>query len=253
MSTQPTSVTDVAAPRRSHFERDLAATLARTEYARVADLFERLTPEQWRAPTECTGWDVRAMAGHMLGMVQMLASLPELVRQQLSSTRTAKRDGGQMIDALTALQVEKNAPLTTPQLVAEVRRLAPKAVGIRRRAPGLVRNQTMVDDVDGTWTFGYLFDVILTRDPFMHRIDIARATGADLVTTPDHEGVIVADVVRDWAERHGGPYSLELTGPAGGRWTAGEGEHIRMDAIEFCRMLSGRAAPSGLLTTQVPF
>lgn len=253
MSTQPTSGTDISDPQRSHFERDLAAALARTEYARVADLFDSLTPDQWRAPTECTGWDVRAMAGHMLGMVQMVSSIPELARQQLSSTRIAKRDGGLSIDALTALQVEKNARLSTSELAAEVRRLAPKAVRIRRRAPGLVRNRTMVDDVDGSWTFGYLLDVILTRDPFMHRIDIARACGADLMMTAGHEGVIVADVVRDWAERHGQPFRLELTGLAGGQWDAGDGEHTRMDAIEFCRALSGRAAASGLLTTQVPF
>ncbi|GAB3826320.1 hypothetical protein GCM10027610_007720 [Dactylosporangium cerinum] len=27
------------------------------------------------------------------------------------------------------------------------------------------------------WTFAYLMDVILTRDPFMHRLDICAATG----------------------------------------------------------------------------
>ena len=54
---------------------------------------ERLSPEQWRAPTECPGWDVRAMVGHMLGMVQMVASVPEMLRQQLAATRRAKRDG----------------------------------------------------------------------------------------------------------------------------------------------------------------
>ena len=34
-----------------------------------------------------------------------------------------------------------------------------------------------VAGAEGAWTFGYIFDVILTRDPFMHRIDIAQATG----------------------------------------------------------------------------
>ena len=27
------------------------------------------------------------------------------------------------------------------------------------------------------WTLGYLFDIIHTRDPWLHRIDLARATG----------------------------------------------------------------------------
>ncbi len=63
---------------------------------------------------------------------------------------------------------------------------------------------------------GYLLDVILTRDPWMHRVDIARATGRDLVLTPEHDGRIVADVVAEWARRHGQPFTLTLTGPAGG-------------------------------------
>ena len=66
--------------------------------------------------------------------------------------------------------------------------------------------------------------------------------------------MIVADVVAEWAERHGRPYSLTLTGPAGGSWTSGEGgPTIEMDAIEFCRVVSGRGTGEGLLQTQVPF
>ena len=90
--------------------------LAATEYERVAAQFERLSPEQWSSPTECPDWDVRAMAGHMLGMVQMVASMPEMIRQQLAAKRRAKREGCAMIDALTALQVDKNASLRTDEL-----------------------------------------------------------------------------------------------------------------------------------------
>ena len=45
----------------------------------------------------------------------------------------------------------------------------------------------------------------------------------DPVLTADHDGVIVADVVAEWARRHGQPYQLKLTGPAGGSWTSGTG------------------------------
>lgn len=111
----------------------------------------------------------------------------------------------------------------------------------------------MNEETDGWWTFGYLFDVILTRDPFMHRIDITRATGVPMPATAEHEGVLVDDVVREWAQRHRSPYTLELSGPAGGRWQNGQGERLAMDAFEFCRALSGRAPATGLLTMQVPF
>jgi hypothetical protein len=115
----------------------------------------------------------------------------------------------------------------------------------------------MKEEVGGkseTWRMGYLLDVILTRDPWMHRVDIARATGRDLVLTPEHDGRIVADVVAEWARRHGRPFTLTLTGPAGGTFVAGNGgESITVDAVEFCRTLAGRADGSGLLTQEVPF
>jgi uncharacterized protein (TIGR03083 family) len=253
MITQPQAPTDKKHARRSRFDREVAMELAATEYERVADLLDQLTPEQWAADTDCPGWDVRAMAGHMLGMIQMAASLPEMIRQQAASTRQAKREGGLLIDALTALQVEKNAALTPAEIASEVRRLAPRAVQGRRRPPAFVRNRATKEETDGWWTFGYLFDVILTRDPFMHRLDITRATGAPMAATAEHEGIIVDDVVREWAERHGSPYTLELSGAAGGRWQEGEAEHLAMDAFEFCRVVSGRAPAAGVVTVQVPF
>lgn len=253
MSVQSPAQTDKKHARRPQLDRDLATRLAATEYARVADLLDGLSARQWSAPTDCPGWDVRAMAGHMLGMMQMVASVPELARQQAVSTRAAKRDGTLLIDALTSLQVEKNAALSPAELVAAIRTTAPRAVRNRHRVPGLLRSQSMRDETDGWWTYGFLFDVILTRDPFMHRIDIARATGVPMTATAEHEGVIVDDVVREWAQRHGAPHTLELSGPAGGRWSTGEGELPAMDAFEFCRAVSGRAPATGLLTTQVPF
>jgi hypothetical protein len=90
----------------------------------------------------------------------------------------------------------------------------------------------------------------------MHRIDVARATDRELELTPDHDGRIVADVVREWARRHHTPFTLTLTltGPAGGTYVSGvDGEHLTIDAIEFCRTLSGRATGTGLLTREVPF
>ncbi len=239
-------------PREPQLDREVAARLALTEYERVADLFAALTPAQWAAPTDCPAWDVRAMAGHMLGMVEMASSTPRMMRQQLAANRRAKRDGGEMIDALTAWQVAHNSDLSTDELVAEARRLGPRAARFRRRAPGFMRGQAMPDK-DEWWTLGYLFDVILTRDPFLHRVDITRATGADMVATAEHEGVIVADAVAEWADRHGAAYDLELTGPAGGHWRRGDAERVTMDAFEFCRAVTGRASAPELLATQVPF
>ncbi|WP_222267591.1 maleylpyruvate isomerase family mycothiol-dependent enzyme [Modestobacter marinus] len=246
------------AARASTLDRGTATSLAATEYERVAMLFESLTPLQWRLPTECPGWDVRAMAGHMLGMAQMVATVPAMVRQQMSAGRAAKRTGTPSIDCLTRLQVEQNARLSTTELTQQMRVVGPRAVRGRRRMSGVLGRRTLpelqtVGDQQEWWTFGYLFDVVLTRDPFMHRIDISRATGVPLDATADHEGVLVDDVVREWTTRHGRRVRVELSGPAGGRWGDPDGELLTMDALEFCRTLSGREAATGPLAQQVPF
>ena len=242
-------------PRAPVLPRDVAMRLAAAEYERFADMLRALRPGDWTRPTECPGWDVRAMAAHALGMVEMAASLRENYRQ----LRLARRRGGVFIDALTGLQVEERQHMTPEQITGRFAVRAPKAARGRRRTPGFIRRRVMpepqqVGGRDEVWTMGYLVDVILTRDPWMHRADIARATGAAHVLTAEHDGVLVADVAAEWAARHGQPYTLRLTGPAGGSWVSGEGGPvIETGAVEFCRALSGRGHADGLLAIQVPF
>jgi uncharacterized protein (TIGR03083 family) len=242
-------------PRAPTLPRDVAMRLAAAEYERFADLLRALQPGDWTRPTECPGWDVRAMAAHALGMVEMAASVRENYRQ----LRLARRRGGVFIDALTGLQVDERQHMTPAEITGRFAARAPKAARARRRTPGFMRRRVMpepqpVGGRDEAWTIGYLVDVILTRDPWMHRADIARTTGAAHVLTAEHDGVLVADVAAEWAARHGQPYTLRLTGPAGGSWTSGEGGPvIETDAVEFCRTLSGRGHADGLLSIQVPF
>jgi hypothetical protein len=99
-----------------------------------------------------------------------------------------------------------------------------------------------------------LFEVILTRDTWMHRVDITRATGREMILTPGHDGRIVEDCVLDWATKHGRPFRLVLGGPAGGRFDVGTGgPHMEIDAVEFVRALSGRGVREEILGTRVVF
>jgi len=231
--------------------------LARTEYGRVADQLRSLTRDDWSMPTDCSLWDVRAMAGHSTGMLSTFTGYRTLVREMSAATKAAKRLGGPMIDALTAKQVADHANLSTSELITKVDDGGPRAARWRATRPALFRRMPMKEEVGGeqeTWRVSYLLDIILTRDPWMHRVDIARATGHQMELTPEHDGRIIADVVAEWARRHGTPFTLTLTGPAGGKYVSGEnGEHTTIDAVEFCRTLSGRATGTGLLSQQVPF
>lgn len=239
--------------------RDEAWHLAVTEYTRLVEQLRALSPSDWQCPTDCPLWDVRAMAGHSVGMMTDFTSYRSLMRRMRAATQAAKRTGGPFIDAMTAQQVDDHASLTSDELIARAADNGPKAARWRAKANRLFRRMPMKEEVGGrpeTWRMAYLLDVILTRDPWMHRIDIARATGRDLDLTPDHDGRIVADVVAEWGRRHGQPFTLTLTGPAGGAYAAnhgGDGEDITLDAIEFCRILSGRASSNALLAQPVPF
>jgi uncharacterized protein (TIGR03083 family) len=233
-----------------------AMRLAATEYSRVVSAAEQLSPEDWSKPTDNPLWDARAMLAHVLGMMEMVASVREMVRQQTAAGKAAKRSGAYPIDELTELQVQKHADDSPAELVARLRATAPKAVRGRSRVPGIMRALPMDPGppVEGKWKMGYLLDVILTRDPWMHRVDLSRATGREFVTTEDHDRRLIADVVAEWARTHGQPFTLVLAGPAGGTYTQGDdGERYELDAVEFCRILSGRGTGTGLLTQGVPF
>lgn len=239
--------------------KDEARCLAETEYGRMVEQLRTLEPDDWHRPTDCEGWDVRAIAGHSVGMASDFTSMRRVMHRMRAATARAKEQGSPVVDAMTSLQVEELAPLTVDQLIARAAEVGPAAARWRTTRPWPLRAMPMKEDVDGTpetWRMGYLFHTILTRDPWMHRIDIARATERPLALAADHDGRIVADVVAEWARRHGRSFRLTLTGPAGGTFAhagAGAAEELTVDAVEFCRTLSGRTEGVGLLARQVPF
>lgn len=244
-------------PRTSALDRRTAMRLAATEYQQCAELLRSLDANAWAVPTACPAWDVRQMAAHMLGMVEMAASIREGSRQRRAATVNGNID----IDRLTALQVSERTSWPGPAISDRFAARAPKAVTGRRMTPGFIRRRTMtggvINGVEEPWTLGYLIDVILTRDPWMHRLDICIALDQTPHLTPDHDGVIVADVVSEWADRHGKDFTLHLTGPAGGTWAAGTaGPRIELDAAGFCRVIAKRPGPvdfTELMSTEVPY
>lgn len=250
----PIRLTEV---RKPVLDRDVAMRLAATEYQRFAEQLHTLTADDWTRSTVCTAWDVRSMVAHVIGMAEMSASPIEAARQ----LRAVRKADGLFIDALTDLQMRKHAHRTPAELVARTDQVGPKAAKGRRRTPAFVRGRTLPEQpiepsgqITERWAMGYLTDVILTRDTWMHRSDIALATGREMKLTADHDAVLVADVAAEWAQRHGQACTLTLTGPAGGTWTWGSaGPAYELDAVQFCRILSGRGTGEGLVGTPVPF
>lgn len=249
-------MTTITTPTR--IDRHTAEEVGTAVYDDLLALLRTLEPADWRAPTDCERWDVAAMVGHMIGAAESHVRVRELLRQQWYGRRHADEFDGSSLDAVNDLQVREHAELTPSERIAALERLGHRAVHKRVTLPGPLRrvripNPIAGDMPDGTltsFTLAYLNDVVLTRDVWMHRVDIARATGRPLPLDPDVDGRVVADVVGDWFGLHGRPVTIELTGPAGGRWRQGTGGPVvAMDAVEFCRAMSGRAPAEGLLQT----
>lgn len=194
------------------------------------------------------------MAAHLAGAAAFCASIGEARRQAFAGRRIVKGTSRPLIDGINDAQIRERAERTPAELLEELRRSLPKAVHRRATYPRLLRPVRIPDPIVGSVSLGELMDVTYTRDAWMHRVDLAHATGQPFELTPDHDRRLVADVVRDWADRHCQPFRIELDGPAGGSYArgVGGGEHS-LDAVEFCRILSGRRTGPGLLETRVLF
>jgi uncharacterized protein (TIGR03083 family) len=252
------TTTDVATiPQLTHHE---AMRLQEQELERTLTLLRALDNAAWTAATDCPAWDVRAMCQHVLGACEAGASMSENLHQLRRARSYRRKHGGPLEAALSAVQVHERADLSPEKVLERLTAIAPKTVRGRKRIPGPVRNHAKLK-VDGpvheTWKLGYLVDTIYLRDLWMHRVDIARAVQRPPELHADHDGRIVAEIVAEWGRRHGKPFVLDLTGPAGGQYAQRtdlrDPEVIELDAVEFCRTLAGRAPAAGLLATVVPF
>lgn len=237
-----------------------AMRLTAAENARLLAQLRALTDQQWTAPTDCTGWTVRDVAVHLIASAQAQANPVEFARQAVTGHRlTAEIGGSHWVDGLNEAQLRARTDWTPAALPDRWERHSAAALKARRRLPAPVRKLPLLPMGSplgtrlGWQPLGYLFDMGFTRDVWTHRIDIARAAGVPPELTPEHDGRIVADIVAEWSRRHGQPYTLTLTGPAGGDFRAGAGgEPQTVDAVEFVRILSGRAEGPGILRHKLP-
>jgi uncharacterized protein (TIGR03083 family) len=224
---------------------DQVAEAATAELQASLALLEQLDQQDWARPTDCAGWSVHDLMAHMVGQYQSGANPLVYLRRHRRAHR--RYPALSRLDADNRQQIDDLGGQSGPELVAMLAAIGPKSIRARRRVPALLRRQhigrmypeePLADD-----RLSYVLDVLGLRDPWMHRVDLARATGRPL-TFGAHDRVIVAQVVAELGRLWDGPpVRLELTGPAGGRWTLGDGgpvATVRADAVAYLRALSGR-------------
>jgi uncharacterized protein (TIGR03083 family) len=210
----------------------------------------------WTKPTDCALWDVHAVAAHLVGSAASQASPVEFVRQvRKGRPFMAELGSPYWWDGMNQLQVIERQGHSANELITEWSNVSAKALRARTKMPRAIANRRFLNlpAPVGRQPLAYLFDIGFTRDLWMHRVDLAQATGRPMDVDADHDGRIMADIVAEWAGTHGEPFTLMLGGPAGGTYCSGtNGEHVEIDAVEFGRTLAGRVHGTGVLAHPLP-
>jgi uncharacterized protein (TIGR03083 family) len=233
---------------------DEAVSMAKLELERFLALATSLSDDEWENPTACTLWNVRQLLAHVTGASAAYASWSEFMHQGSPKVQRPYRASGlSFLDSMNQIQVDDRAHATPVALIEELRVAGPRAIATRARLPGLLRAlRVPLPALGGFVPIGYLTDLIYTRDMWMHRLDLCRATQREMVMTPEHDGRIVALVVRDLEKKLTAKLRTlsmvyHLSGNAGGRWQLGAktspATTIQLDALDFNLLASGRLTP----------
>jgi uncharacterized protein (TIGR03083 family) len=251
--TTNTAIDVTTIPRITH---DEAMRITAVENAKFGEQLRSFDAGDWAKPTDCALWDVRALAAHVVGSAAGQASPREFVRQVRTGRPLVAEIGGvNWWDGMNELQVRERASLTTDQLIDEWDTGSARALRARQRLPRVVARLPLLKlpAPVGRQPISYLFDMGFTRDVWAHRIDLAVATGRAFDADGNHDGRILADLVTEWAGTHDEPFTLELDGPAGGIFRHGTGgETVRLEAVEFVRILAERVPGEGVLAHPLP-
>jgi uncharacterized protein (TIGR03083 family) len=196
-----------------------------SQRARIAELLETLSDEQWEQPSLCTGWTVRDVGAHLTLQQMTLAQAVRLVLRNPSDALDVNR-------IIRESSRRQAAAMSTQAIVAAIR----ATIGHRRHNPGVTHRETLIDNL-------------------VHGMDIAIPLNLDLEIPADAaaeaavrvralDGTRKNRVFRDIALRDFRVIATDCT------WSAGEGPEIRGPISALLLLLTGR--PAGLAAVTGP-
>jgi uncharacterized protein (TIGR03083 family) len=247
------STTTVSAHDIPRTPRGRAFEIIEAENAAFLASIRGLDAAAWQRPTACAGWTVHDLVAHVIGQSEE-GSRPWLLIRRIRRARK-RYPALASLDGHNQCQVDDRRHVPDEALADQFARESKRGLRAMRRLPAPVRrmriSRVFPEDASALPedSMDYLVRVLAARDFWMHRVDVADAVGGTL--QPGHgDREVVAQVIADLAAQWTGPPALlDLTGPAGGRWTLGTGAPaatLSADAIVYMRQLSGRP-PRGQL------
>jgi uncharacterized protein (TIGR03083 family) len=246
--TTPARADEIIRPTDLH-----ALGMVRGELSRTRALLSDLEPAEWQRPSDCAGRSVHDVVAHMIGQYEELSRPARLICRIRMARRLAGTSGR---DGRSEAQIHDRAGHSSEQLIAELAYWGRKATLAAERIPGplhRIRASIFFPAAHAAPedTIDYFIRVLMPREAWMHRTDIAIATGRP-VGVGAHDGEIVRQVIRDVACAWSGPAMiLDLTGPVGGRWLLGEEQpvaEVHSDPVSYVRLAAGRLASEPLIS-----
>lgn len=209
------------------------------------ELLASIEGAEWHRRTVCDAWDVADIAGHLIGQAEDVLKPLSFARRFRKSKQVYP--GVPRFDAHMMLQADEHRGTPPAELRALFDEVWGKATRRISNSPALIRRISMQVDPAPRMALGYVQDILLARDLWMHRNDVCQALERPFDPGPYVEELI-AQVVYDleasgpfWGDRPA--VVLELTGPGGGTYRLGRGEpagRASVDAVAYMRTLSGR-------------
>jgi uncharacterized protein (TIGR03083 family) len=247
MTFVPSSSNLVDAERIPYVTADEAFSLLQTSFERFMKVIESLNADDWTKPTACTDWNVHDIVAHQAGGFVSGTNYKEMIR--IIRLYTSKvRPGRLPEDTVNTFQVKERADKSPTELIAELRQAGPIAIQNWAYRFRLIKPIVTSHPIGGVKSLRYFLWIIHSRDTWMHRLDICRATGHHFEQTREHDGrineLVVLDLAQSLKNKVGKrALNLVLTGTTGGAWKIGQTEPeatIEMDMLNFNIYASGR-------------
>lgn len=154
--------------------RDEAMTMSAEELRRFLALVESLDEDDWERETACTLWTVKDIVAHQAAHVSSFTSLGAFVRQlNPVDLHPYRQKGMNLLDSWNQAQVDARREYSPSALIAEIRSNAAASLAGHARLPAFARDIPLpLPGLDQPRSPSYVFDLIYTRDMWMHRADM---------------------------------------------------------------------------------
>jgi uncharacterized protein (TIGR03083 family) len=202
-------------------DRETVGAGAIAEYEAFATLIESLSAADWRVPTRCTGFEVRDVAGHVVGLAEDVAIGAPGSRTAEEESASVRDDGPSGAAARLRVAIES------------VRGLLSALDDVAWAGPSGLPDLTLGRGVLTLW-----------YDTFVHADDIRSALGRPSERGPGLEAS-VAYLTDELERRDFAPTTFALDGDAE-RTIGNGGPTVTGDPFQFVLVATGRADPAVL-------